>query len=124
MRPTIQAGLSELIKLPRRCSRLFVSELIALIVIFGSDIGTAGVTPVSPTKPPQRVLVLYSDERLLPANIILDESIRADLRGSARKAASSFIANSSTPRVFPVKSKSSGNGITCWGNTGSAAPTC
>ena len=77
MRPTIQTGLSELIKLPRRCSRLFVSELIALIVILGSDIGTAGVTPVSPTKPPPRVLVLYSDERLLPANIILDESIRA-----------------------------------------------
>ena len=36
----------------------------ALIVILGSDIGTAGVTPVSPTKPPPRVLVLYSDERL------------------------------------------------------------
>ena len=27
--------------------------------------------------PPQRVLVLYSDERLLPANIIIDEIIRA-----------------------------------------------
>ena len=26
---------------------------------------------------PQRVLVLYSDERLLPANIIIDEAIRA-----------------------------------------------
>ena len=31
-----------------------------------------------PTPPPvQRVLVLYSDERLLPANIIVDEAIRA-----------------------------------------------
>jgi PAS domain S-box-containing protein len=29
------------------------------------------------TTPPQRVLVLYSDERLLPANVILDEAIRA-----------------------------------------------
>jgi hypothetical protein len=27
--------------------------------------------------PGQRVLVLYSDERLLPANIIMDEAIRA-----------------------------------------------
>ena len=35
--------------------------------------GAAGQTP-SPT---QRVLVLYSDERLLPANIIIDEAIRA-----------------------------------------------
>ena len=30
-----------------------------------------------PTMPLRRVLVLYSDERLLPANLIADEAIRA-----------------------------------------------
>jgi PAS domain S-box-containing protein len=41
------------------------------------------------TKPLRRVLVLYSDERLLPANIIADEAIRA-----------TFAAESSNPIEF------------------------
>ena len=40
----------------------------------------AAVTPVA--KPSQRVLVLYSDERLLPANIAIDEAIRATFAAS------------------------------------------
>jgi PAS domain S-box-containing protein len=42
-----------------------------LMILVGTS--AAGQTPV----PRQRVLVLYSDERLLPANIIMDEAIRA-----------------------------------------------
>jgi hypothetical protein len=33
---------------------------------------------------PQRVLVLYSDERLLPANVIFDQSFRTNLEASVR----------------------------------------
>ena len=35
--------------------------------------------------PSQRVLVLYSDERLLPANIIMDEAIRATFAAGTKK---------------------------------------
>lgn len=56
--------------------------LIAFNVILASNPGTAGVPPASPAQPPQRVLVLYSDERLLPANIIVDEAIRATVAAS------------------------------------------
>jgi PAS domain S-box-containing protein len=42
-----------------------------------SPVGRAAAPATAPAKPLQRVLVLYSDERLLPANIIMDEAIRA-----------------------------------------------
>jgi PAS domain S-box-containing protein len=51
--------------------------LIALIVSLASDTASAGIPAEASAKPPRRVLVLYSDERLLPANIIMDEAIRA-----------------------------------------------
>ncbi len=56
-------------------TRLLPAVFVALTEILASVIG-AGVPDATHEKP-QRVLVLYSDERLLPANIILDESIRA-----------------------------------------------
>src|SRR6478609_6152047 len=44
-----------------------------LLILNLAGTGAAGQAP----EPAQRVLVLYSDERLLPANIIMDETIRA-----------------------------------------------
>ena len=76
MRPTIQAGLSELIKLPRRCSRLFVSELHSLL----------SLDRTSARRELPRCLLqsrrhgcscFTRTSGCFPANIILDESIRA-----------------------------------------------
>lgn len=53
--------------------RLCLVATILLIVALASG-GLVAQTPSS--TPLRRVLVLYSDERLLPANIILDEAIR------------------------------------------------
>ena len=56
-------------------TRLLPVAFVALTEILASVIGAD--VPDATREKPQRVLVLYSDERLLPANIILDESIRA-----------------------------------------------
>src|SRR5438132_4414809 len=57
----------------RRIRRLafFILFWVAWFNVAGTS--AAGQAPA----PVQRVLVLYSDERLLPANIIVDEAIRA-----------------------------------------------
>src|SRR5258708_13330868 len=44
-----------------------------LVILNLAGTSAAGHAPA----PGQRVLMLYSDERLLPANIIMDEAIRA-----------------------------------------------
>src|SRR5258708_13184397 len=44
-----------------------------LLILNLAGTSAAGQAPA----PGQRVLMLYSDERLLPANIIMDEAIRA-----------------------------------------------
>ena len=54
----------------------FFSLVTAGLVILGWAEAKADWQAAAPG-PSQRVLVLYSDERLVPANIILDESIRA-----------------------------------------------
>ena len=59
-----------------RTFRPLAWALIALTPILTS-VTDAGVLDAAHQEPTQRVLVLYSDERLLPANIILDGSIRA-----------------------------------------------
>jgi hypothetical protein len=53
--------------------RLLSLCAIMLLILNLAGTGAAGQAP----EPVQRVLVLYSDERLLPANIIMDETIRA-----------------------------------------------
>ena len=50
-----------------------------LIILAGTS--AAGQAPA----PRQRVLVLYSDERLLPNNIIMDEAIRATFAAGTKK---------------------------------------
>ena len=50
----------------------------ALLNLFWAAFCTAAQPP-----DPQRVLVLYSDERLLPANVIFDQSFRTNLRAGA-----------------------------------------
>ena len=53
--------------------RLSILGTTMLLIVNLARTKAAGQTPA----PVQRVLVLYSDERLLPANIIVDEAIRA-----------------------------------------------
>src|SRR5271166_1664083 len=53
--------------------RLLNLGVTMLLILNLACTGAAGPVPA----PVQRVLVLYSDERLLPANIIADEAIRA-----------------------------------------------
>jgi signal transduction histidine kinase len=53
--------------------RLLSLGATMLLILNLAGTGAAGQAP----EPVQRVLVLYSDERLLPANIIMDETIRA-----------------------------------------------
>src|SRR5271165_299369 len=53
--------------------RLLILGTTMLLIV-----NLAGTTVAGQAQAPvQRVLVLYSDERLLPANIIVDEAIRA-----------------------------------------------
>ena len=56
--------------------------LSVFIFILAPGMGHAGVPATTSTKPTQRVLVLYSDDRLLPANITIDEAIRATFAAS------------------------------------------
>ena len=61
-------------------SSMWIVRLLRLGAISPTPAWTAsGVAAQTPSSTPslRRVLVLYSDERLLPANIILDEAIRA-----------------------------------------------
>ncbi len=56
--------------------------MVRLLILLGTTVllivDLAGTKAAGQTAAPiQRVLVLYSDERLLPANIIVDEAIRA-----------------------------------------------
>src|SRR5258706_5723525 len=53
--------------------RLISLGVTMLLILNLAGTSAAGQAPA----PGQRVLMLYSDERLLPANIIMDEAIRA-----------------------------------------------
>ena len=68
------------------------------------------VAQTQSSTPLRRVLVLYSDERLLPANIIADEAIRATFAAEPATTLS-FTANSSTCPDFPGRRSSSVSGI-------------
>src|SRR5271166_7141509 len=60
-------------KPPMSIVRLLSLGATVLLILNLAGTTAAGQAPA----PVQRVLVLYSDERLLPANIIVDEAIRA-----------------------------------------------
>ncbi len=66
-------------------ARLLVLGATKLLIMVWAGSSVVAQTPI----PLRRVLVLYSDERLLPANIIADEAIRA-----------TFAAESSNPIEF------------------------
>ena len=60
------------------------STRIVRLLSFGATMlmAWASSTVIAQTSMPlRRILVLYSDERLLPANIIVDEAIRATFAG-------------------------------------------
>ena len=59
--------------------RLLSLGATMLLILNLAGTGAAGQVPV------QRVLVLYSDERLLPANIIVDEAVRAAFAAATKK---------------------------------------
>ena len=62
-----------------------------------------------------RVLVLYSDERLLPANIVIDEAIRATFAVGATNSVE-FHSEFFDAARFPGEAQSSGNAIFCGKN--------
>ena len=55
--------------------RLFLFAAVVLVILAWARVNAVGQTPN--LRPSQRVLVLYSDERLLPANLIVDQAIHA-----------------------------------------------
>jgi hypothetical protein len=61
-----------------------LSLVATMLMILASASG--GVVAQTPSSTPlRRVLVLYSDERLLPANIIVDEAIRTTFAADPRE---------------------------------------
>jgi hypothetical protein len=83
-----------------------------LLILAGTS--AAGQAPV----PRQRVLVLYSDERLPPANIIMDEAIRAAF-AVGTKTGVEFYSEFLDVARFPGRSSSGSLGK----NIGSGHPT-
>jgi PAS domain S-box-containing protein len=55
--------------------RILLLPAAGLVILTSAAVNVSGQLPVQ--RPSHRVLVLYSDERLVPANIIVDEAIRA-----------------------------------------------
>src|SRR5271167_3873247 len=68
-------------KPPMSIVRLLSLGATVLLILNLAGTTAAGQAPA----PGQRVLVLYSDERLLPANIIVDEAIRAAFAAATKK---------------------------------------
>ncbi len=58
-----------------RVGKLFSLTAVGLVILALAGVKAGGQTPAP--MPSHRVLVLYSDERLLPANVIVDEAIHA-----------------------------------------------
>ena len=59
---------------------MWIVRLLSLVatMLLIMAVASGGVVAQTPSSTPlRRVLVLYSDERLVPFNIILDEAIRA-----------------------------------------------
>jgi len=63
--------------------RLLVLVTAGVVILGWASAKASGQTPA--LGPSQRVLVLYSDERLLPANIIMDQAIHAVFKADASK---------------------------------------
>lgn len=59
----------------RWLGRLFSLTTVGLLILAWASVKAGGQAPAP--MPSHRVLVLYSDERLLPANVIVDEAIHA-----------------------------------------------
>ena len=72
--------------------------------------------------PVRRVLVIYSDERLLPANVIADEAIRATFAAESSNPIE-FHSDSWTFLDFPARRSNSESGIFCGINIGNVRPT-
>jgi signal transduction histidine kinase len=72
----VQVRLSSLARLPWG-SFQHLASVFALIALNWTVIVSHADTPAVASGQPPRVLVLYSNERLLPANVVADEAIRA-----------------------------------------------
>ena len=81
------------VKQDRWLGGLFFLTAVVLVVLASVDVRASEQTGASESS--HRVLVLYSDERLLPANIIVDEAIHATFTADTR-IASNFTASSLT----------------------------
>ena len=58
-----------------------VATAVGLMIVTWASVKAGGQGPAA--GPSHRVLVLYSDERLVPANIIVDEAIHATFTADA-----------------------------------------
>ncbi len=85
MTPPPRVRISSLTAPPRRCSPLLSWALVVLAITLTSHVGRAAAPATAPAQPPPRVLLLYSDERLLPANIAIDEAIRATFAATTNR---------------------------------------
>ena len=70
------------VKQDRWLGGLFFLTAVVLVVLASVDVRASEQTGASESS--HRVLVLYSDERLLPANIIVDEAIHATFTADTR----------------------------------------
>ena len=68
-------------KRERWLGRFLLLATVGLVTLTSAAINTSGQPPAQ--RPTKRVLVFYSDERLVPANIIVDEAIPATFAADA-----------------------------------------
>ena len=100
MTPPTRLRISSLTAPPRRSSRLLPWALVVLAITLTPHAGGAAAPATAPAQPPPRVLLLYSDERLLPANIAIDEAIRATFAATTNRAVEFYTEFFDRPR-FP-----------------------
>jgi hypothetical protein len=105
--PTQPDGVSQQLN-PTLPQKEHLWSCVSMLVIIAS---TGSGVVAQPTKPLRRVLVLYSDARLLPVNLIADEAIRATFAAESKGPHRIFTASFWTFLDFLAKRSSSVNGI-------------
>ena len=92
-------------------------------VLLIPNLAGASVVGQAPA-PVQRVLVLYSDERLLPANIIADEAIRATFAVGTSNRIEFYSEFLDVARFPGEDAAAAAAGLFAGTNIASVRPTC
>ena len=103
---------------PKRFVRMVGLFAAAMLALWASSIVSA---QPSSSVPLRRVLVLYSDERLLPANLIADEAIRATFAAESKDRIE-FHSEFLDVLDFPARRSNNVSGIFCAISTGNVFP--